>query len=50
MGRMGGIGGNEGAPQHKNPGAPEGPPVEEEMSSTELEIGSVPCPAVEPRT
>lgn len=49
-GRMGVIGGDEGASQHKNSGVPEGPPVEEEMSSTELEIGSVPCLAVEPRT
>lgn len=39
----------EASPQG-GPGAPEGTPLEEEMSSTELETGSVPIRAVETRT
>lgn len=35
---------------HEDPGAPEGTLLEEEMSSTEPEIGSVPIRAVETRT
>lgn len=40
----------EEASPHEDPGAPEGTPLEEEMSSTEPEIGSVPIRAVETRT
>lgn len=40
----------EEASPHGDPEAPEGTPLEEEMSSTELETGSVPIRAVETRT